>query len=422
MSRSRDKHPSLRSKERPELALKRRHFLASGLSLTAAVTACSPPVDPQRYTQEDIDALAAQREREARQRGRGPFGEQRYQGYRGLASLPWFELDGDRQLVLVDESIPSAIDFHAHLGISVLFRPRLDLLARTERVIHLLDCDGVEPGCELDLDIYINGNFDEEALKGLGHNTLTQALWGNAKLRSHTIPNLLHEMHTMNVSHSVILPIKVGLPFGDHLTEDWRKAINDAGASQRLIAGLSVHHDDPTAIEQLHAHAATGARVIKLHPTVQQFYPDHPKLFPIYEAAQSLGLIAFFHGGRAGIEPEDRLRYALPRHYEGVLKNFPKLPVVLGHAGARDSEAMLELALRYDNAWLGLHGQSVTMLDRIIDATGGRRLLFGTDWPWYHIAATLAKILICTDSPSRRPLREALLRGNALELLPELTA
>lgn len=404
--------------------LRRRDVLRLGTAMTTtlALTGCDDEAAPGRYTQADIDTLAEQREREASERGTGRHGEQRYRGYVGLAELPWFDLDERGDLRLTDDAVPDAIDFHTHLGMSLLFRPELDLLASTPRVRHLLDCDGTDPGCELDLDIYINGNFDEEALAKLRRYTLTQALWGNAIQRTHTIPNLLREMDSMRVSRSVVLPIKTGLPFGDTLTEDWREAIAAAGARQRLVAGLSVYPGDKKAIDQLRAHAAVGARVIKLHPTVQQFYPDDPVVLPIYEEARSLGLIVFFHGGRAGIEPEDRLRYAMPRHYEGVLRNFPELPVVMGHGGARDARAMLAMTRPYANAWLGIHGQSLRMLETIIDASDGERLLFGTDWPWYHIGATLAKVLLCTDRPRRRRQRRMILRDNAVELMPELCA
>ena len=160
-----------------------------------------------------------------------------------------------------------------------------------------------------------------------------------------------------------------------------------------------------------------GARVVKLHPTMQAFYPDEPDALEIYQVAERLGLAIFFHGGRAGIEPESRRRYALPRHYEGALASFPKLPFVLGHAGARDGVDMLALGLRHPNAWFCIHGQGVTHLDTLIRATGGERLLFGTDWPFYHLAASLAKVLIVTQDPGRHAIRHAILRGNAEQLL-----
>ncbi|MFT6277162.1 MAG: putative TIM-barrel fold metal-dependent hydrolase [Halioglobus sp.] len=305
---------------------------------------------------------------------------------------------------------------------SVLLAPEIDLNVSTERVKHLLDCDAVNPGCELNLDIYINGNFNEEALKQLRWSTIAQGLWGSEFAETQTIPNLLTEMNAMRIQHALILPIKMGFPFGDSQTERWRDAIITADAGDRLISGLSVHPRSDQRIQQMRAHAANGARLMKLHPTVQKFYPDDPDMMDLYREAEKLGIVIFFHGGRAGIEPESRLRYAMPRHYEAVLANFPDLQVILGHAGARDGEAMLNLALKYDNAWLGIHGQGVTRLDEMIRRTGGERLLFGTDWPFYHIGSSLAKVLICTDTADKRAARQAILRDNALALFPELNA
>ncbi len=402
--------------------LQRRRFLRQLAIAGGAVTlpGCTSEPEPGRYTQLDIDSLADQRRREAAQSGRGPHGQHVYPGYRGLAELPWFELDNRGRLTCVDDAVPETIDVHAHLGMSVLFRPTLDLQAHAPRTRHLLDCDAEDPGCPLDLDIYINGNFTEQDLASLRWSTIGQGIWGSSYAQTQTIPNLLEEMNAMRVKQAFILPIKMGLPFGDQQTAYWRDAITAGGVQDRLIAGLSVHPRDEGRIEDMRRHAATGARLMKLHPTVQGFYPDDPDMMELYAEAEQLGLVIFFHGGRAGIEPESRHRYALPRHYEAVLAEFPGLPVILGHAGARDGEAMLALAKRYTNAWLGLHGQGLTQLESIIDQTGGDRLLFGTDWPFYHIGASLAKILICTDTPARRGMRQRILRDNALALFPEL--
>lgn len=303
---------------------------------------------------------------------------------------------------------------------SVLFKPKLDLLAETERVMHLLDCDATVPACPLDLDIYVNGNFSPAALEELRFSTIAQGVWGSRFAKTQTIPNLLREMNAMHVQHSLLLPIKLGLPFGDTLTEDWRSAVASAEATVRLHVGLSVHPREDDCVQQMRNHADTGARVIKLHPTVQRFYPDDAAVMDLYAEAEKLGLVVFFHGGRAGIEPDYTHRYAMPRHYEAPLAEFPKLQFILGHAGARDGEAMLNLALRYDNAWLGIHGQSLTQLEVMIQRTGGDRLLFGTDWPFYHLGASLAKVLITTEAAGREQIRRRILRENALRLFPGL--
>ena len=71
--------------------------------------------------------------------------------------------------------------------------------------------------------------------------------------------------------------------------------------------------------------------------------------------------------------------------------------------------------MRYDNVWLDTHGQGVSTLHDMLERTGGERMLFGTDWPFYHLAASLAKLLIITEH--QPTMRHALLRGNAERLL-----
>jgi predicted TIM-barrel fold metal-dependent hydrolase len=395
----------------------RREFLSSAAFGTAglALAGCGGEEDPQRYTEADIERLARQWKSERARSGQGPFGSRRYRGYRGLAELPWFEIDAKNDLRCVADDFAPAIDMHCHLGMSLFMAPEIDLQAHTGRVQHLLDCDASEPGCDLDLDVYINANFTKDDLWELKKGVAAQLLWGSAAAASQTIPNLLAEMDATRVGRALISPIAFGLPFGDDLTERWMAAIGRAGAEQQLLRGASVHPRDPERISKLERYAAAGVRSVKLHPTMQQFYPDDPAVMDIYQACERLRLIVFFHAGRAGIEPEATHRYALPRHFEGALSNFPEVDFVLGHAGARDAPAALELALRHENAWLGIHGQGVTTLGEMLDATGGERMLFGTDWPFYHLAATMAKVLIVTEG--RPGQRDAVLSGNALRLL-----
>jgi predicted TIM-barrel fold metal-dependent hydrolase len=83
----------------------------------------------------------------------------------------------------------------------------------------------------------------------------------------------------------------------------------------------------------------------------------------------------------------------------------------LGHAGARDVAAAIPLAQRHSNVWLETAGQGVTQLHELIVQVGADKVIFGTDWPFYPVAATLAKVLIVTEGqPSARA---AILRGNA---------
>ncbi len=386
----------------------RRRFLQLCLGATAssALSACGPGAE---YTPEDAARLAAQRRAERERSGRGPFGELRYRGYRGLAELPWFEL-GEQGVLRLAAEIPPAFDVHAHLGIGAFLAPRVDLLASTERVRHLLECDT----CELDLDVYLNANFGPDERDDLDWELARQLFLGSGKARTHTIPNLFVEMDAVGVARAAILPIAFGLPFRDDLTEQWMSAIEAAGAGERLLACASVHPRDPERLAKLRAFAALGARALKLHPAVQRFRADDPGAMEIYAECERLSLPVFFHAGRAGLEPERILPYNLMRHIAAAVTSFPNVTFILGHAGARDVAEAVALAKAHPNVWLDTHGQGVTELAELLAGLGPERLLFGSDWPWYHLAASLAKVLIVTeDSPEAR---HAWLRGSAERL------
>jgi hypothetical protein len=391
--------------------LDRRTF--NRLLLGAALGVASGCAGPGRETDHDRLRLANQRSEERARSGRGPYGRQVMQGYRGFAELPWYELREGR-LVCVDESVPPAIDIHAHLGMSVLFAPDVDLMRETPRVRYLLDCDAHDPPLPFDLDVYANANFDDAELRSLRRWTLLQGTFGSGRAKTHTLPNLRREMDACRVTRACLLPIEVGLWFGDDLTERWLDAIDASGTPDRFVRCASVHPHDEDAPERLRAFAERGARMVKLHPAVQGFYADEDAAMRVYQACAELGLVVFFHSGRAGIEPASARRFNLVRALEPAIAAFPQLPFVLGHAGARDVAEVIPLAKRYENAWLGIHGQGISSLHRLISEVGAERLLFGTDWPFYALAATHAKVLMVTRE--RFDARAAILHDNAERL------
>ncbi len=391
-------------------SLDRRAFLR-GLLATSAALAWPGCSDPNDYTDGDVAKLESQRRAEAAAAGKGPYGELRFHGYRGLAELPYFELDDAGQLRLTVEGLPPAIDFHAHLGMSLLFAPDIDLLQRTPRTRYLLDCDREVPGCDLDLDVYINSAFSEEMHDELESELAQQMFFGSDAAATHTIPNLVDELDRVGFGQAVILPIALGLPFGDDLTETWLDAIARAPRRERLVPFASVHPDSSEAVDRLRGFAARGAKGVKLHPEMQRFFPDSDGAMAVYAECERLGFPILFHSGRSGIEPTFMRKYALIRRWEAPVREFPNVQFVLGHAGARDVDDAIALARKHDNVWLEITGQGVTKLDEILRVVGPEKLVFGSDWPFYPLAATLAKVLLVTEK--RQEARPAILRTNA---------
>ena len=399
----------------PTPLLNRRQFTRLLLATAGAalgIPSCTSSAD---YSTDDRDALARQMREEAAASGHGRFGVLRFRGYRGLAELPYFDLDENGLLRLRVDGLPPVIDFHAHLGMNFLFAPDIDLLRRTPRTQYFLDCDRDTPGCDLDLDVYINTAFTEAMHGDMLREARNQLLLGSTAAATHTIPNLVAEMDAVGVAQVALLPIALGLPFGDNLTDRWLDAIAQSGAAARVIPFASVHPRDGQWRERLRGYARRGVRGLKVHPEMQRVAPDDPRMMDVYSECERLGLVVIFHGGRSGIEPEFMRPYAVMRRYAGAVAAFPRVQFVLGHAGARDVAEAIRIAEQHPQVWLEITGQGVTQLDGLIERVGANRLLFGSDWPFYHLAATLAKVFLVTEG--RPDARTAILHDNAERVL-----
>jgi hypothetical protein len=336
--------------------------------------------------------------------------ETRFEDVLDLARLPWFEVAGEgalRRLVLADRGIGPAVDVHTHLALSFVRRPAVDLLREWPETEHYLPARGRA----LDLDVYVNRCFSEGDLARLKRDLTLNGFTGGGMRTTHTIPNLEREMRDLGVSHSVLLPIDFPGPLSRN-AETWLAAARGRGA---MVAFGSVHPFEPFLARRLDEQVRLGARGVKIHPAVQVVAPDHPLCRRIYRACGERRLPILFHCGPVGIEPLLQRRLTQVRRYEPALAEHPGATFVLGHAGALQPDLAIAFARKYPNVWLEVSSQGLPVIRRILDEVDPSRLLYGTDWPFYHQAIQLAKVLIATEG--RDALRRAVLYDNAARLL-----
>ncbi|HEY0753187.1 MAG TPA: amidohydrolase family protein [Ktedonobacteraceae bacterium] len=80
-----------------------------------------------------------------------------------------------------------------------------------------------------------------------------------------------------------------------------------------------------------------GARGFKFHRTLQEFYPNDPQAYPLYEVIAAAGLPAIFHTGHSGIGTGMRggggvrLKYSNPMYLDDVAVDFPDIPIIMAH-------------------------------------------------------------------------------------------
>jgi predicted TIM-barrel fold metal-dependent hydrolase len=169
--------------------------------------------------------------------------------------------------------------------------------------------------------------------------------------------------------------------------------VERAGAhADVLIPFCSVDpHDGPSAVALLRELVAAGARGLKLHPSLQAFAPNGPAHYPLYAAAEELGVPVLFHSGQSGIGaglPGGRgikLRYSEPMLVDDVAADFPALTVVLAHPSVPWQDQAISIATHKGNVYLDLSGWSPKYFPpQLVRAAGGRlkhKVMFGSDFP-----------------------------------------
>jgi predicted TIM-barrel fold metal-dependent hydrolase len=341
-----------------------------------------------------------------------------FQGYKGLADLPFFELDADGRLRCTVKDLPPTIDFHTHVGFRFLTAPKIDYLSTLPWSRYLIDQVDGEPPFTLDLDAYLNSSATKKMRTQLDLSLASANTVGSPVCKAHTMTNLLAEMDRMGVERAVILPLVLNFPFGDDAPNDILDAYDklDAARKQRLVIFGCVHPKKKKPLDALDAQIKRGIRGLKVHPTMQRIYPDDAGWSPIYAACEQANIPVLWHGGRTGLEPNFTAKFAEGSRYAAPLAQFPKLRFIMGHCGAiQDWQAAVALGKKHPNLYFDIASQGITVLEQILKEISPQRVLFGTDWPFYPEATALAKVLIMTRQDSG--LRRQLLRDTALTLL-----
>lgn len=165
------------------------------------------------------------------------------------------------------------------------------------------------------------------------------------------------------------------------------KAVNDwllGFKSTNILPMATIHPDQPEGasyIEDLHKAGFIG---IKLHPDYQGFYADDRRLYPFYEAAQSLKMMILFHAGLdSGLSPPYK---AMPKHLLKIHHDFPKLQIIAAHMGGEDNYEETEACLLGTEIYLdtafNFKFMDPNIIKRFCRKHPVERILFGSDSPF----------------------------------------
>jgi predicted TIM-barrel fold metal-dependent hydrolase len=211
----------------------------------------------------------------------------------------------------------------------------------------------------------------------------------------------------------------------DHTVNEWVSAFT-RGHEDRLIAVGSVHPrfaGDPAG-ETARLFDELGIRMLKIHPPHQlvaaNAYRDGDEaLGKIYATAQAAGRPVMIHTGTS-VFPGARNRYADPMAADDVAVDFPKMTVILAHAGRPlFMPTAAFLARRHANVYLDLSGippkkllEYLPRLEELAD-----KCLWGTDYPSPGVLSMRRNVEDFLALPISEAAKEKILWNNAAALI-----
>lgn len=203
-----------------------------------------------------------------------------------------------------------------------------------------------------------------------------------------TVAGLIEAMDRAGVDRSVLAPVATK-PSQVTTINDWIISL----PRERIIPFGAMHPDFPDPAAEIERLARHGVRGIKLHSRNQDFYPDEPRLAPIYRAVIDSGLVVLFHAGRDMVEAGYEAR---PAHFARMLDEYPGLVCVLAHMGGYQfwpevREFLCGRDVYLDTAYVPRHLPDAELLALIRDHGVGK-VLFGSDGPWTDVATEIAHI------------------------------
>jgi len=323
-----------------------------------------------------------------------------------LAKLPYFDIREGNRLVMADDTVGPIIDVHTHFALSFITPWKVNIHKEGAPTEHYLPMQG----CPLDMEVYLNKNFTPERLTVMKKDLTMKGMTPFGIRKTHTIPNLTREMDELGIEKSVSLPIDYPWRLSNNAV-DTLQAVRD---NDRFITFGSVHPYASGVEAKLDRQVALGAKGVKVHPATQVIRPDNPRAMQLYRLCGARNLPVLWHCGPVGIEPKLGRKRSQVVLYEKAIAETEDVIFILGHSGALQMEGALSYAKRYPNVYMDLSCQSLTNLRTILNEADADRLMYGTDWPFYHQAIALAKILVATEDD--RELRSKVLYGNAARL------
>lgn len=213
------------------------------------------------------------------------------------------------------------------------------------------------------------------------------------QLGAGTIEDMMATMHRDGIDYTILAnfaPVHL-----IHRNNLW--TLNMARQHPQLVPLISLHPDmDGDLVTHLQHYLTQGAKGIKIHPSIQEYLPNHPKMQDVYTYYDAHAIPIVYHCGFVShvyLNAYADLSMLLP-----VIDKYRHMPIVLTHMAEGNAADVYSVAEQYpqvsfdtsivisgklcikrlhDPCWL----EDAFVVD-VIKQIGAERIMFGSDYPF----------------------------------------
>ncbi|NQU98181.1 amidohydrolase family protein [Candidatus Woesearchaeota archaeon] len=199
-----------------------------------------------------------------------------------------------------------------------------------------------------------------------------------------TPEGIIREMNKMNVTRSAIFPFS-----NPDREDDFHKP------NQRIFDACKKYPDrfipffrlDPKKKwkKELELRVKQGFVGIKLHPVRQKFRIDSKDSVEIFKRAKKYNLVVLIHTGLGMSE--------LSQQIKSLLAKVPDVKIILGHSAFVDMNKVIKAVKDKPNVYFEISAIRVFDFYNLITNISSKRILFGTDYPFYNLPLTIELLI-----------------------------
>jgi predicted TIM-barrel fold metal-dependent hydrolase len=202
----------------------------------------------------------------------------------------------------------------------------------------------------------------------------------------------------------------------------FRESVDAYSLSQGCIMSYSVFDPRiPNGLDFVKQCANTPGFVgIKIHPSFHQCYGDDDSYRPVWKFACENALPILTHSWDYS-DSNSTQKYSFPSRFERWVKDFPEVPLILGHAGGRYGGHLeaVRMANEHKNVFLDISGDSYSLglIEFLVAKTGAEKILYGSDATWIDPRTQIGRVL---DAQISTADKDKIFRRNAMKIFKVL--